>query len=234
LANSPYFGARKQIASVSQAISLLGTRRVFDLAASAWFGQAIPPRVLGYDVSAKSYWLHCLAVGLLAEQLVLESRIEVPGMLFTAGLLHDIGKLAVGTIIMHRTEELFEQMENNEKSFIEAEYAIVGTEHTVVGACMLEEWQLPEELVWAARWHHSPGDCPEGVNQTLVDVVNLADSIAYALGFGTDAGELTRRLDSEAVHRLSINREQIEYAASETTICHIWEMGDMVKGSVDA
>lgn len=232
LANSAYFGVRRQISSVRHAIALLGTDRVFELAATGWLIQSLPRRIPGYDVSAKSLWLHSLAVGVFNEQLAIAGHIRPPDMAFTAGLLHDVGKLVLGTIMAEEIDAIFEMLHSHGKTFVDAERDALGMDHGEVGAILCEKWRLPKPLEWAARWHHAPNQTPPGADQVLVDLTHLADSLAHALGLGADIGELSRRVDEEVLDRLILDRSEIDRAISNSVMNQIWEMGDMVSGGI--
>ena len=232
LANSAYFGARRQIVSVRQAIAFLGTDRVFELAATAWLASSLPRRIPGYDVSAKSLWLHSLSVAVLNEQLAIAGRIRPPEMAFTAGLLHDLGKLVLGTIMAEEIDAVFEALHSHEKTFIDAEREVLGIDHGEVGAMLCETWHLPKPLEWAARWHHDPNGLPLGADQVLVDLTHLSDSLAHTLGLGSDVGELSRKIEPDVWERLILDQTEIDQAISNSVMSQIWEMGDMVSGGI--
>ncbi|MCP4677655.1 MAG: HDOD domain-containing protein [Deltaproteobacteria bacterium] len=232
LANSAYFGARREIGSVRQSIAFLGIKRVFELAASAWFSQSLPEKIPGYEITAKSFFLHCLSVGALAEQLAVEAAMKPPEMVFTAGLLHDVGKLAVGALMLERSEEILSEMGSGDLSFYAAEAKVLRTDHTEIGEALVREWSLPEEIAWAARWHHEPSKAPAHVDRDLIDLVHLADGMAHSLGFGADIGELSRVIDNQSMERLILGAEEMEHAAGESVICQIWEMSDVLPGGL--
>jgi HD-like signal output (HDOD) protein len=92
LANSSFFGYRGQIESARHAITLLGTKRVFDAAMGAGFAKVIPTSIPGYGLSAPAFWQHSTAVAILSERLAARLLGGAPALAFTSGLLHDIGK----------------------------------------------------------------------------------------------------------------------------------------------
>ncbi len=232
LANSAYFGLRRKVGSVRQAITLLGTRRVFEIAASAWFCKALPKQIPGYGINAKSFWLHCIAVAALSEQLAKEACTAPPDMVFTAGLLHDVGKLVLGSLLMSRSDDVLAEIDTSQMSFVAAEGKVLGLDHNEVGEALATEWSLPREIGWAARWHHNPADAPEEVDQELVDLVHLADNIAHSMGLGADIGELSRSLDRGSIDRLILGEEDMDRAAGESVICQIWEMSEVLPGGL--
>jgi putative nucleotidyltransferase with HDIG domain len=196
----------------------------------------LPYRIPGYDISAKSLWLHSVATGVLCERLASALRIKPPDLLFTAGLLHDIGKLVVGALLVGQSERILQEINNNGTTFFKAEQTLLDTDHAEIGALLCETWALPPALAWTARWHHSPNEAVEHASErldlTLIDLVHLADGLAHTLGFGADIGALSRTIENETMDRLLVDKQSIDQTVSETVINCIWEMGDMVAGGI--
>ncbi len=227
LANSPFFGLRRKVTSVRQAITLMGIKRIFELATSASFSRILPPKIPGFEIDAADLWKHSVAVAIMAERLARATRMNPPEMVFTAGLLHDIGKLAIGALLLDEQARVQNTMQNEDMSFVGAEHAVIGTDHTEVGALMAKEWDLPHEVEWAVRWHHSPGSAPEHVNQSLIGLVHVADCLAHSIGYGADVGDLSRKMEDGTAERLGIKVQDLELTAGDT-VEQIREMGEML------
>ncbi|MBN2340931.1 MAG: HDOD domain-containing protein [Deltaproteobacteria bacterium] len=228
LANSAYFGLRREVTSVKQAITLLGNKRVFEIAASAGFSRVIPSVLPGYNIKSADFWLHSIAVAVLAERLATELRIQVPGLLFTAGLLHDLGKLAIGSFLADEQGALLEKLKQQDASFSMTERELLGTDHGEVGEEIAKQWDLPEAVIWTSKWHHQPTKVDENIDSTLVDLVHLADSVAHMFGYGADVGELARSIDTSVATRLGFDVHTIEFVGGDTEE-QIREMGEMFK-----
>ncbi len=215
LANSAFFGLRREVTSVRQAIALMGAKRVFELSASASFNQVLPKRIPGYEIESKTFWIHCIAVGAMAESLAQKADIKPPEMIFVAGLLHDIGKLAVGSLLVAKSEAVLGRVFDGDASFVNSEREVIGTDHQEVGALMASEWCLPKAVEWTTRWHHHPNEAPEDVDQKLIDLVHLADGLAHLVGFGADVGELARQMEEYPMERLGLKVQDMELTAGE-------------------
>lgn len=215
MANSSYFSPRSRAETVRQAVTLLGVKRTFEIAVGAAMARMIPARLPGYDLDAKSFWLHCVAVAVLSERLAKETRAASPDLLFTAGLLHDVGKLAIATFVARSAPAILVRARAG-VDFVTAEREVLGVDHCEVGARVAEAWKLPAAVAWAARWHHHPTAAPESVDRTLVDLVHAADSLAISLGLGSDVGEMARTVDAGVWQRLGLQVRRMERVAGES------------------
>jgi len=215
IANSAYFGLRSPAETVRQAVTLLGQKRVYEVATAAALAPVVPARLPGYEIDAAAFWLHCVAVGVLSERLAKELDMAPPDLTFTAGLLHDVGKLAVATFVAGASEEILERVRGGD-AFACAERAVLGLDHGEVGGAIGAAWALPQAVRAVARWHHAPGTDAAGPDGVLVDLVHAADGLAHALGLGADVGELARTIDAGAEARLGLRSRRLERAAGES------------------
>jgi len=215
IANSARFGCSREVRSIRQAVTLMGTKQLFEAAATAGFLRIIPETLPGYGMEAETFWLHCVAVAVLAEHLALELALDAPDLTFTAGLLHDIGKLVIGSFIAEDAPALALRMQNG-MSFVAAERDVLGTDHAEVGAQVAGAWNLPPAIGCAAKWHHSPGLASKGTCEVMVDLVHAADALGSSLGYGNDFGGLARRVEPGVVDRLGITPQRLERVASGT------------------
>ena len=215
VANSAYFGLRCRAESVRQAVTVLGVKRVSEVAAAVALAPVIPARLPGYELEASAFWLHSVAVAVLAERLSLQLGLRCPDLTFTAGLLHDIGKLAIGAFVADDAPSILIRTRGG-LPFVAAEQAVLGLDHGQVGGLVAEAWSLPPAAAAAARWHHAPGAAPEDALQVLIDLVHVADGLAHTLGLGADAGELARGMDAGVEERLGFRVRDLEQTAGKS------------------
>jgi putative nucleotidyltransferase with HDIG domain len=214
LVNSSVFGLSRSVTSVRQAVALLGMRRVLETATSVSMLRFVPQTLPGYGVDARTYWQHCAATAVLSEELVGELKLPTQELAFTAGLLHDVGKLAIASYLLTDPKWKTARFDAYADTFLEAEELALGTTHAAVGAMLAIRWQLPEPLVWVARWHHRPESGGDAAPSVLLDVVHLADGLAHMLGYGADVGELSRHISVEAANRLGVKVRRLESVAA--------------------
>jgi putative nucleotidyltransferase with HDIG domain len=219
LANSAFFGRPRQVTSVRQAVTFLGTKRVVEVALAAAFSGVLPEALPGYGIQAATFWRHCVAVAVLSERIADDRALSKDCDGFTCGLLHDIGKLVTSAYLARQTGEIMESIWGQRQVFIVAEHQILGADHAEIGAAVAEKWNLPEAVCAVVRWHHSPSRRgergAEDGEADLVDVVHVADCLAHAFGFGTDIGELSREIDSGAVGRIGAPVRRLEHIVGE-------------------
>lgn len=215
LINSAAFGIPRTVTSVRQAVALLGTKRVLESATSMSMLRFVPAKLPGYGISAAQYWNHCAATAVLTELLVTELNVPDHDLAFTAGLLHDVGKLAIATYLLQTPAPSGIRFDKPVETFLEAEEAMLGTCHTRIGAMLGIRWNLPEPLVWVIRWHHDPASAGEAAPQALLDAVHVGDNLAHMLGYGADAGELSRNSSRDTLSSLQITTRILERVAYE-------------------
>jgi putative nucleotidyltransferase with HDIG domain len=214
MANSAYFGLSRRIGSTREAITLLGVRRVFELGAMAAVDAVVPETLPGYGMDAGVFWSHSVAVAVIAERLAKERKLAAPNLTFTAGLLHDVGKLVISSFLAKQVEALRTELALPGTSLVECERKLVGADHAQIGAELAVAWNLPEEVVKVVASHHDPAAANEGRGDVLVDLVHAADCLSHALGFGADVGGMHRQVDDAAMARLGLRHIDLEHVAS--------------------
>ena len=225
-ANSAYYRTSREITSVREAISRMGMRRVFEIAAGASFAKAVPAVLTGYGTSAVSYWEHSVAVAVLADRIGREVGFTYPDLAFTAGLLHDLGKIVVSSWLEgHPTVVISGPLD------LELEQQLVGATHAEFGEALCQKWNLPKDIGGAARWHHAPADAPSATLRYLATVIMVADEAAHRAGFGEDLAG--RALEPEALDRLSLAQDRLDaiVEAAKPEIARTQELLAQASGS---
>lgn len=217
LANSAYFGWSGTIKTVKDAITRLGTNRIFQMVLCMSVAPIIRKPIKGYDMDAGSLWEHSIATAICAEELARSMGIEDVEEAFTAGLLHDIGKVVLGTFVEVDDEPIRELVEKDNLAFNEAERMVLGLDHAEVAGELLAAWSLPEEVVCAARWHHEPSKGPEDY-RPIVDLIHIADVLCMNVGWGIGGDGLQYRLDDAAAERLGADTTIAEEVVSKVML----------------
>jgi putative nucleotidyltransferase with HDIG domain len=213
LTNSAFFGLPSRVSSVRQAIMLLGWKRLMQLVMTMCMSALMKKSIPGYDLPRGELWRHSVAVSVAADLLVKSLSIGDADEVFTAALLHDIGKLVLGDYVQEDLEKI-EVMVAKGISFEVAEYIVLGTNHADIGARILKNWALPQELVNAVSWHHDPEDCDKFC--LLSDVVHVANVVGRRVGFGKGRNGQAVEPSLEVIERLDINQNHIDKLAEQT------------------
>ncbi len=187
MANSAYYGFSEKVSSVRDAIVRLGTKSIFQMIAAWAFSPLAKQTVPGYGLPAGQLWEHSIAVAVGAEQLALDLNLKSPAHVFTAGLLHDIGKIALGKFVAVDIAPIMELVSQEKVSFEVAEQHVLGVDHAEAGAALLETWNLPASVAEVSRWHHQP-EWHSG-EMLAIDLVHVADTMCLmgGIGAGVDA-----------------------------------------------
>ena len=221
LANSAYFGIPARVGSVKQAIVLLGLKRLIQLVIASSVGAVMNKSIPGYNIPPGNLWRHSIAVSIAAEALVKDKKNLETEDFFTAALLHDIGKLVLGSFIKEDLAAI-ESVRTRGIPFVIAENMILGTDHAEIGAKILSMWSFPKEVVNAVRWHHDPEASDHSSLQ--IDVVHLSNLLCQTNKAGDGTGQ-PAELSAAVIGRLGIEIAQFE-TISEKVSQWVDEMSD--------
>lgn len=150
IANSPFYGMSREIGSLREAIVLLGSNRIRDILVSVCFSKMMP--ALHKDFNYLQLWHHSMAVAECARQLAGLSGNN-PDLAFTAGLLHDIGRLVIAVLF---PDEFNLIINESASTLIESERRILGFDHGEIGGKAVQHWNLPVAIQEAIEQHESP------------------------------------------------------------------------------
>lgn len=200
IANCSFYGVPTRVVSVRQAISVLGLRSVSTLLMTAAISECFP-RVACRAFDLCGYWRHSVGVALCARQIARRRRVDAD-LAFTAGLLHDLGRLVLATLESAALEATYRHRRDDDCQMLDAELATLGTDHASIGAEVGLRWHFGQAVVDAVRLHHRP---PLAAAVTAADIVHVADNIVHALDVAHDPDEMVPALDSGAWSRVGLD-----------------------------
>lgn len=207
LVNSAFFGIRQHVSSVTQAVSLLGLDTIKSLVLligvfTPAMSQKFPP-----GLSLEQIWRHGMMVGASALAIAREETNDkvVTNDAFTAGLLHDVGKLVLAENCGDEFARVWTHAVDNQLQTDEVELETFGCNHAQVGAYMLGIWGLPDAVVEAVAFHHKPSECLlQGFGAlAAVHVANVVDHERT----GTDQNLLAPMYDVEFLTRAALSHK---------------------------
>ena len=211
LVNSPYFGIPGGVSDVARAIPFVGFNTLYQLVLSISVLESLGTG----KFDAKALWLHSLTVATAARELATETRMPDPGACFTAGLLHDMGKIALARIDPDKLTQAFQLARSEGISIDEAEKRVGLAAHDKIGSRLAKKWKFPATLTTPIEQHHGVHR-PE-VSQRLVphlraitECVAAADQLAHecAEGFIDDSCDDGSHESSTLFERNGLSAEQ--------------------------
>ena len=202
LVNSAAFAHRRQIDSVSQAVGVLGTTGLRDLALATsvtTFFKDVPPELIHAD----DFWRHSLATGVAAKVIAGLRNERNADRFFVAGLLHDIGRLVLYLGAPEEARTILDHALEKEISLFEAERELVGFDHGAIGGALMAHWNMPDALAQSITHHHSPGATKAFAVEA--STVHLADIFAHELALGRSGESRVPTRQEGAMDRLGID-----------------------------
>ena len=208
LCNSAFFGLPRTVTSLHDATVRLGAVKVLQLVMSIHVATPFGHAQVGYGLEPGVLWRHSVAVALASTQIAEQLKMANASLAFTAGLLHDVGKLVLNEHVGGAFAEIVRLVTQERKAFAEAEHEVLGFSHEEVGALVAEKWQLPDALVRCIRYHHSPEDLTPP--DPLVDTVYVANCLCLLLGIGVGEDGLYNRASDKVMQRLGLHEQDLE------------------------
>jgi putative nucleotidyltransferase with HDIG domain len=154
MVNSAYYGLPNQVSSISKAIIILGRERLKQILIGSVLG-GIFTSVNNESFSMQSFWQHSIKTAIIARELAMQADdVEEPDALFTAGLLHDIGRLIIAGKLPDLNGQIEDLIQRNQVDRTQAEYKILGFTHAELGAALMRQWGFPDLLICCTADHH--------------------------------------------------------------------------------
>ena len=209
LANSSLFGGRGEIGSAQDALARVGTRHALSMILWSSVSPTMQRPVEGYELAAGALWEHSVAVAVTSEQLGVVLRLPPAAEVFSAGLLHDVGKLALGAFVQQHRGAIGAASEAGVPER-QAERQVMGIDHAEAGGWLAKRWRLPRAIRGVIRWHHHPLRAP-GRFREAASLIHVADCAASHLGIGS--GDGTRgHAELEVLEDLGLSVDLLESA----------------------
>lgn len=209
LANSAYFGNSAPCDTFSDAIVRLGFREIYRLASTKMAGRWLNHNVEGYGWEPGDLYRHSLTVAVAADLLAQQTSGTDPELAYTAGLIHDVGKLALAFGNGENFEEVRTRQANERCSWRAAELKVFGYDHSDVAGALLETWNFPASLVQVVRCYPRP-QLADDEHRALVVHIHAAKHLALCIGAGVGEEGFHTELDEPAMLQQGISPAVLE------------------------
>jgi putative nucleotidyltransferase with HDIG domain len=213
ITNSAFYGSRK-IETVSRAITLIGTRDLYNIALAVnavKVFEKIPAELVNVSI----FWRHSLYTAIIARLLAKRCRILHPERLFVAGLLHDIGCLVLYSQFPDESRDALLIAHGDEDILARQEQELIGYDHASVGAELLRLWKLPETLCASVDAHHDLSRAaPDSMESAIILIANALANRTEE-GCFSESGAYAAHITPEAWARLGLDESVIDDMAEQ-------------------
>jgi len=218
LCNSAMFAKRHEVVSLDHALVFLGQELFIKLVISAAVQSYYSQSGNGYSLCKGGLYHHAVGTAMIAEKIAGMTGKALPGVAYTAGLLHDIGKVVLDQYITGAYPMLYREFQDRLSEIIDVETRVLGMDHTRVGEILANKWSLPAPLAKAIRFHHRPEE--DKNNDPLTTVVYLADLLMSRFHTGLE-------LERMGTDYLTMHLSQLNMSSGQLV-----ELVDLIPGKV--
>lgn len=226
LCNSSLFGLRQEVSTVSQAVGYLGSANLARLVVASCMAGYYKEVDDGYSAEPGEIWRHSVATAIAAQIIARQAGAESPGLSFTAGIIHNIGKICVSQCLKARGPDAAPDQAAGDSDFLSTERRLMGIDHCEAGARVAQNWSLPDALVEVCAHHHDAAKVLE-LGGPLAHV-HIADILALQAGIGLGIDGLAYTLSGEVLDRVGLKIRDLD-AITLQMVDELAKSQDLVK-----
>ncbi len=212
IANSAYYGMIGKISSIQRALIVLGFNTLGEIVTLVGIKGTLNRTLPGYGYDTKELWNHSLSVAIGAKIIAESKYPALKNEAYTAGLIHDVGKIILDPYVLMLKDQIELYMEKEEKTYLEAEDHFFSFNHADVASGICEKWNIPEFLANAIKCHHSPA---KSQKNELAYILHMADQSARLLGEGYDDDDFLYTLEAGTMDFLGLKQEDVSKILTE-------------------
>jgi putative nucleotidyltransferase with HDIG domain len=209
IANSARFSVHGNIASINDAIMVIGLRQIRTIVCLIGIRESFPQnRLHSFDYA--NFWLHSTGVAVCAKRLARLAGVN-SNVGFVSGMLHDVGHLVLAVAAPDDFGKVMKYRASRNCQDYEAEQAVLGMDHCRIGARLAAKWGLPQVICDAIEKHHMPDVAPTSL---MGDLIHVSDALSQALEMGY-TGHPLPPLSGQAMARLGISFSRLKPCLAE-------------------
>jgi putative nucleotidyltransferase with HDIG domain len=214
--NSAYFGLKHPAESIRDAVNLLGTDKVVELALIKSGAHTLSGPQKGYGLEKGDMWQFSVSSAIVAKQVAARLSLKNKNTIFTSALLKDIGKVLLGKHIEKVSHKISALVEKKGLSFQEAEKKVLGIDHAELGALIAKMWKFSPRMIKIIRYHHMTDEKMK--KDPDIAAVYLADCICMMIGGGVGSDGLSYRFQDQVMEELGITAEDLSLIIAEFVV----------------
>ena len=202
----------QKIKSIKQAIIILGDSGVRQIALNQLIHNKLIYHKANFEFDQLFFWHHCLFVATLARTIATSINYKDPDLMYSAGLLHDIGKIILETHAKNSYSDFIRHSRNDLEPSLQSEQSFFGINHAEIGFVFCQQWKIPKPITASVYCHHTMPDdnSPFFDCKQEIAIISLANYIASAQGIGSTAAKYTPPLHPEVLNLLEIETIDIK------------------------
>jgi HD-like signal output (HDOD) protein len=212
-ANSAYFGLGRKVATLDQALMRIGVQNLVDITLNSGVMPMFNKYLAGYQAEPAVLWRHCLACALVARRLAQFKNCPAPGEVYTAALLHDVGKLILSTFMADDMAHIANLVVDKGWPPADAEKEVLGVDHAILGGLAARRWHLNETIQGGIFFHHQPQKASP--NRLYANLVSLANYLVINCGMGCGFDESKQILPTTVLFDLALTPPLLDQMQAE-------------------
>jgi putative nucleotidyltransferase with HDIG domain len=210
IVNSAMFALRREVSTVSHAVSVLGINTVKSVIMAASVERVFQS---SKDLGAKLMSDHSWGTALAARAIAKRTNYENVEEALICGLMHDIGKPVMMQNLKARYSEIASEVYKGTTNFHQQELLAFGFSHAHAGALLARKWNFPPQLAEAVGYHHNPISAP--VHKQLACIINLGNLMMISHGIGFEKSKNMILENQPSAEFLKLNGPVLATISSE-------------------
>ena len=213
ICNSAYSGLKTPAESIKDAVNMLGTDQIVELALLKSSAKVLSGRRKGYGLEQGDMWRYSVSSAVIAKQVAIRLGLNNKSTIFTAALIKDIGKIILEKYVFKDFKKINALVKESGYSFREAEKKVLGIDHAEIGALIGKIWKLSPRMIKLIQNHHLRDESM--MNDKEVAAVYLADCICMMMGIGVGADGLSYRFKDQLMKIHNVSHSDITRLMAE-------------------
>jgi putative nucleotidyltransferase with HDIG domain len=207
ICNSAYTGLKTPAESIKDAVNMLGTDQIIELALVRSSAQVLSGDRKGYGLEQGDMWRYSVYSAVIAKQVAGRLGLENKSTIFTAALIKDIGKIILEKYVFKDFQKINTLVKDSGYSFREAEKKVIGIDHAEMGALIAKIWKFSPRMIKLIHHHHLRDESM--MDDQEIAAVYLADCICMMMGNGVGADGLSYRFKDQLMKIHGISHKDI-------------------------